>query len=94
MAQSKSTQNGDLELEDTAKPVQASMACNQGGCNNEDRKKYARKVAFIIIAIAVTVVITTSVLVPMIIKMTKGQLISNLRMTFRRLHLPKKHEEI
>ena len=80
MAQSKSTQNGDLELEDTAKPVQASnecaMACNQGGCNNEGRKKYARKVAFIIIAIVVTVVITTSVLVPMIIKMTKGQLTS------------------
>ena len=77
MAQSKSTQNGDLELEDIAKPVEASsecaMACNQGGCNNEDRKKYARKVAFIMIAVVVTVVITTSVLVPMIIKMTKGQ---------------------
>ena len=77
MAQSKSTQNGDLEFEDIAKPVEASrkcaMACNQGGCNNEDRKKYARKVAFIIIAIAVTVVISTSVLVPMIIKMTKGE---------------------
>ena len=40
---------------------------------NEDSRKRARITTYIIIAIVVTVVISTSVLVPMIIKMTKDK---------------------
>jgi hypothetical protein len=49
------------------------MACNQDKACNEDKRKLARKTTFIMIAFVVTVVISTSVLIPMIIKMTKDK---------------------
>ena len=50
------------------------MACNQDESRcNQDKRKLARKTTFIMIAFVVTVVISTSVLVPMIIKMTKDK---------------------
>ena len=50
------------------------MAC-QRDCNQDEdkRRKIARKTTFIMIAFVVTIVISTSVLIPMIIKMTKDK---------------------
>ena len=53
------------------------MACKRDCNQDEDQKQrhrsIARKTTFIMIAFVVTVVISTSVLIPMIIKMTKDK---------------------
>ena len=53
------------------------MACKRDCNQDEDQKQrhrsIARKSTFIMIAFVVTIVITTSVIVPMIIKMTKDK---------------------
>ena len=50
------------------------MACKRDCNQDEDkRRKIARKTTFIMIAFVVTIVISTSVIIPMIIKMTKDK---------------------